>query len=460
MEIVKIIITLVFFVLVLVVLQKKVNFAIAMTLLGLAGMLVGSLLNGTSPLGEKTTGVLFFDLFEFFRSSGLIDTITGPGMNMLTILGYIAYMNHLKASTLFALLASRPITKVKNKYLLVWLTFIFSAFLILVIPSGNGRIALMFGTIYPILLACGVSKATATTVIFSGVMYLFGPTAATIYIGAGYMGYDTLNLAEHFVQTEWVFAFSAILVGSVVLVITSRFFDKRENAEGGEAEYGSVTVESLGIPKYYALLPLLPLVLMIIFSGLFAGLPVLSAPTVMLMCFTVVFLFIVAISKKKSEALNDGFVWFKSLGHTLTNVISIVVGGILFGQGIMQIGGVSLLIESFLNTGSSINLPLFVVLSTITAVIIGAVTANNYVPMSILGPAYKAIISASGASPELMIMALCNVPQFSVGMSPASSHIALANQGSGVAIPTILKRSFLPLISAAAVYVIGISILI
>lgn len=460
MEAIKIIVTMILFALVLLVLKKKVNFAISMTMLGLLGILVGSLLNGTTPMGDATTGVLFFDLFEFFKTVGLVDIITGPGLNMLTILGYVAYMDSLKASTLFALLASKPIARIRNKYLIVWISYLFAALLIFVIPNGNGRIALLFGTLYPVLLACGISKATAATTLFTGVMYLFGPTAATMYIGAGYMGYESFNLVEHFFKYAWPLAFSSIFVGSIVFVVTARFFDKREGAQSGNPEFSEMTPDNLGIPRYYAAFPCVPLVAMLFFGGMFSDLPVLSISTIMLMCFTVVFIYIVLISKNKTMAINDGFEWFKSLGKTLANIVSIVIGGTLFGQAILQIGGIMVILRPFIDAGNDINLPLFIVLTSLASLIIGAVSANNYVAMSILGPLYKTIAATSGASPDYLMIALCNIPQLSLGMSPATAHIALANQNSGVEIPTILKRAFLPLISSAMVYIVGICLLI
>lgn len=456
---VKLIITFALFIVILFALKKKINFAVALTMTGIAGIFIGGLLNGTTPMEENSTGILFFDVFEYFKSSGIVGTITGAGINILTIVGYVAYMDHLKASTLFALLAAKPIMKIKNKYLIAWATFIFASLLLLVIPNGTGRIALLFGTVYPILLACGVSKATAATSIFAGVMYLYGPTSANIAVGAGYMGYEDFNLAEHFVRYEWPWAFGAILAGSLVFICMAKHFDKKENAEGGSATLGGEKIEELGIPRYYAFFPVFPLIMMILFSGMIGNLPSLSIPCVELMCFTLVFSFVVLTSKDKAGAVNGGFEFFKSMGKTLTNILGIVIGGAMFGKAIMQIGGISVLLAPFVNAGTEINLPLFIILSTIVGLVVGVAAANNYVPMTILGPVYAAIIASSGANPDYLVLTLCNVPQFAIGMSPATAHIAMTSQSSGVPIPTILKRAFLPQAVSILVYVAGACIM-
>ncbi|WP_148409208.1 C4-dicarboxylate transporter DcuC [Murimonas intestini] len=456
---VKLLITFVMFALVLIALKKKINFAVALTMIGIAGIFAGGLINGTTPMEENSTGILFFDVFEYFKSVGIVSTITGAGINILTIVGYVAYMDYLKASTLFALLAARPIMRIRNKYLIAWATFVFASLLLLVIPNGTGRIALLFGTVYPILLACGVSRATAATSIFAGVMYLYGPTSANIAVGAGYMGYENFNLAEHFVRYEWPWAFGAILAGSVVFIFMARHFDKKENAQGGQAELKGKKIEELGIPKYYALFPVFPLVMMILFSGLVGKLPTLSIPCVELMCFTLVFGFVVLTSKNRTEAVNGGFEFFKSMGKTLTNILGIVIGGAMFGKAVMQIGGIGILLQPFVNAGTDINLPLFIILSTIVGLFVGVVAANNYVPMTILGPVYAAIIASFGANPDYLILTMCNVPQFAIGMSPATAHIAMTSQSSGVPIPTILKRAFLPQAVSILVYLAGACIM-
>ncbi|MSA00784.1 hypothetical protein GKG47_04035 [Lactonifactor sp. BIOML-A3] len=459
MELLKLGITLLLFLCIFIALKKKINFAISLTILGLVGIFIGCVLNDTTPMGEKTTGVLLFDVFEYFEAYGIADTLTRSGMNILTIMGYIAYMEHLKGSTLFAVLVSKPIIGIRNKYLLVFCTYLLSAFLILVIPNGTGRIALLLGTVYPVLCAAGVHQTTAATAIFTGSMYLFGPVAPTIAMGAGYMGYEDFNLAEHFIRYEWPWAFASIFTGAVAFVIISARFDRKGEEQGALNPLAALDVSQLEVPKYYAIFPVIPLVLMILFSGLFPSLPVLSIPCVELMSFIFVYLLVILVSKEKREAVNGGFEFFKSMGQTVTRIISIVIGGVMFGQAVQFIGGIHVLLGPFADSGENLNLPLFIALSAAGALLIGVISANNYGPMSILGPVYETIVKTSGANPDYLMLALCNVPQFALGMSPATAHVAMVSESCGVEIPVLVKRACIPLLLSAAVYVAGAGIM-
>ena len=170
MGIVKIILTLVLFLGVIYALNKKLSPAITLTMFGFLAIFIGGLLNGYQVLGEETTGNLVFDIFEYFRASAVVSTISKMGIRIMSILTYVAFMDHLKATKMFALLVSRPIMKMKNKYLLSGGVFLLTAALIIAIPNGTGRMAILIGTVYPVMLACGISKATGAVAIFAGAM--------------------------------------------------------------------------------------------------------------------------------------------------------------------------------------------------------------------------------------------------------------------------------------------------
>ena len=459
MTAIKIIFTLLLFGGMFFALMKKLNFAVSLMILGFAGIGVGIILNGTSPVGDATTGNLFFDIFEYFKSSAIIGVISGAGINFLSILAYVAYMNHLKAAKLFALLVAKPLSKIKNKYLIAWATYVFTALLLLVIPNGTGRIALLLGTLYPVMLACGLSKATAATAIFAGTMYQFGPTNNNVVLSAGYAGIADYNLAEHFVNIELPWFALSLVLGSIVYLLCAKYFDKKENAEFGVAEISNDEIKALGIPKYYAIFPLIPLFAIVLFSGLFKGLPKVSIPGVEWACFTLVFLWVIITSKDKIQAFNDGFEVFKSMGNTMTNILGIVIGSTVFGQAITQIGGVGLLLQPFVNAGANVNLILFIVIATLVGLIVGTISVSNYVVMSVFAPIYGAISASSGANISYLLMNLVNSSQFVMGFSPATAHVAMVSQHAGIEIPTVIKRAAIPLLSSVLVYVIGACIM-
>ena len=92
-----VIITLAVLVLLIVAIIKNWNVSAVMIFMSIAVLVGFSLITGTSLMGEKSTGNLFLDVYESFQST--MSTQMGKNiLTMISILGYIAYMNHLKAT--------------------------------------------------------------------------------------------------------------------------------------------------------------------------------------------------------------------------------------------------------------------------------------------------------------------------------------------------------------------------
>lgn len=458
MEVVKILLTLVLFVGVVYALNKKLSPAITLTMAGFLAILVGCLLNGNNLMGEESTGNLLFDIFEYFRRDAVVGTISKMGIRIMSILTYVAYMDHLKATKMFALLASKPVMKLKNKYLLSGGAFLLTAALIIAIPNGTGRMAILIGTVYPIMLACGVTKATAAVAIFAGAMYSWGPANPKIPTAAAYMGIE-VNMVEYFLKIEWIWDILAIAVGILVYILTSRLFDKRENAETGGEGYSELTVESLGIPKWYAILPLVPIVLIVAFGGNFPSLPQMEIAAIEFMSFTFVFLLITLISKDKKQAWNDGNIFFTGLGNSLSRIVGIIIGATTFGAGITALGGIDLILEPVLNMSAS-NANLFILITAILAVVVGVVSASDYVANSVLGPVYASFAATAHLNVNGFLLLSVNAIQMCIALTPATAHVALISEGSGVPINTIIKRACLPILASIAVYIIGTMVMV
>lgn len=453
MGIVKIVLTLVLFLGVIYALNKKLSPAITLTMFGFLAILTGAILNGYQILGEETTGNIVFDVFEYFRASAVVSTISKMGIRIMSILTYVAFMDHLKATKMFALIVSKPVMKIKNKYLLSGGVFLLTAALIIAIPNGTGRMAILIGTVYPVMLACGISKATAAVSIFAGAMYSWGPANPKIPTAASYMGIE-VNMADYFLKTEWMWDILAVVTGILIFVITSRYFDKKEKAETGEGAYSGVTVESLGIPKWYALLPLIPIVLIIVFGGNIPGLPQLEIATVEFMSFFFVFLFITIISKDRKQAWNDGNLFFTSLGNSLGRIVGIIIGATTFGAGITALGGIDLILEPVLNMSAG-NAGWFILITSVLALVVGVVSASDYVANSVLGPVYTAYATSAHLNVNAFLLLSVNAIQMCIALTPATAHVALISEGSGVPINTIIKRASLPILGSIIVYIIG-----
>ena len=97
--------------------MKKLNPAFLLISLSLITMAGIQLVTGVSVLGEKSTGSLFFDLFEN------ISNVAGSQLSrnvllVMTVMGYVFVCEKLNASKMFAIYAAKPFSKVKSPYII------------------------------------------------------------------------------------------------------------------------------------------------------------------------------------------------------------------------------------------------------------------------------------------------------------------------------------------------------
>lgn len=456
MDILKIVLTLILIAALIYALQKNMNAAVTLTALGLFGIFVGAIINKTTPLA-KTTGSLFIDVFKWFSDTGVFNSISTAAV-IIAVYAYVFYMDHLKASTLFALIAAKPVSKIKNKNLLIFAAFVLTNVLLLVIPSGSGRIALLIGVLYPILQVCGVSKATAAVGIFIGTMLSWGPTNTLLTVFNSYAG-TKFDPTQYFLNVQWPWDIASTLLIGIIFIFTSKYFDKKENATSAQAEYKDIDPKSLGIPQWYALLPIIPLIIVILFSGIIKALPVLNIPQVEFMCFIIVFVILFLVTKDKNKVTEDAAKMYAGAGVALGNIVSLVIGGVVFGKGISMLQGINVLLKPFLSAGANVNITLFILVTGIIGLVIGAVGCSSFIPMAILGPVYVQVFAAAGANPDAIVLVGVAAWTMTMGLAPATALIALASTGSGVPIKTIWKRSAIPLTLWALFYIIAACII-
>lgn len=126
---------------------KKYNAIFVFFASGIVILMGASLWTGTPILGKITLGNVFLDTFGFISNS-FKTNLANIGMIIMIVTGYAAYMKHIQASTKLAYLASKPLSKIQNKYLVLSGMFIIGMALKLVITSQAGLAVLMLATVF------------------------------------------------------------------------------------------------------------------------------------------------------------------------------------------------------------------------------------------------------------------------------------------------------------------------
>ena len=174
------------------------------------------------------------------------------GILIMSVMGFVTYMNHLKASNLLALLAAKPLRRLKSPYVVVVLAIVVGAILKLFVPSHSGLTTLLMATIYPILIQVGVKKKTAVaTVVISGAFDIGPACPITNFVVALDDVKKLTTITEFFIKKQLPVTVITIILTTVVFVLINRYFDKKEKEEANEVMEVQ-EAKDLGIPMFYA----------------------------------------------------------------------------------------------------------------------------------------------------------------------------------------------------------------
>lgn len=248
---------------------KKLQVNILLLFAGIALNLI-AILGGVTdlmPKGAHGTGFIGFDLFGLLSALSRHQAAT-TGFIILVAGGFAAYMDQIGATDKLVAVCLKPLQRLRNPYLIMGAVFILGNFLGLVVTSAAGMAMLLAVSVYPLLIGIGISGVAAAAVIGSVLVISYAPSSAIAVLSAHTAGVDPMT---YLIQYQLPVAIPAILVTAVVHVIVQNYLDKRDKATGSLLSIDPKVVEektrhAANLPGYYALLPLVPLVLLFIFN--------------------------------------------------------------------------------------------------------------------------------------------------------------------------------------------------
>ena len=216
-----IICTLLMIVIVIAGVVKKFHPVTVFFAVSLVSLAIWSLVTGQSAVGDATTGNIFLDIFEYAYS--IIQTqISGTMLICASIFGYVGFMNKIGASQAFTAILARPLSKIKQPYVLLGILIAVESFLKLVIPSAASLTALLFAILYPIFAQLGCSGASIASAFVLGTCITWGPADAGVIgkIGGMTLLVEVLNGLGGGVV---VLSVLGVLVGIVVVACTGSY---------------------------------------------------------------------------------------------------------------------------------------------------------------------------------------------------------------------------------------------
>ncbi len=174
MSILQVLLTVLVIIITAYLIVKKYNSVLTFLVIGMVVLLGYSLVTKTSVMGDSTCGNIILDVFLFVETKA-INIISGMGLIIMTVMGYAAFMNYTQASVKLAQTLVKPLSKLKNPYVILSFMLVVGCFIKLVITSATGISILFMVMAFPILVSLGVSKASAAVTMILVAFLDWGP---------------------------------------------------------------------------------------------------------------------------------------------------------------------------------------------------------------------------------------------------------------------------------------------
>ncbi len=450
MDIIRVIATVIMIAALIYVMSKKFNGSMTLLIFGLVGLAIMTIIKGSTVLPDSSTGSAVFDVIEVLTVKFKVN-LPATTLQVMAVMGYVAYMNTMKASQMLTALIVSPLQKMKSKYVPVILAMILGVILRVFIPSQVSLSVLYFATMYPVFLGLGFSRLTSVCICILGTAPDWGPGCPNTgwCFNQDYINSLT-DIASFFIKYQ----LPVILISAVCMIVTFVLITRKvegktlaaEQAQNADTKVeAALTVDQVGVPKFYAILPLLPIVMVLIFSKLIISSISISVATAHFVCFIVAFIINMIFSKKTmAERFNDAAEMWNGMGKGMASAGVLVATGTTFSAALTEIGGITVLMnalaESSLGGGAA------TVISGILTTFIAFATGSGAPGLYTAVPLMPAVAEATGANLLGMI-----VPVLLGGFCGRSFSIVapavLIGCATGNVSPTdIMKRNIVPML--------------
>ena len=298
---------------------------------------------GTILPAKAATGSTFFDAFEFIRAT-MSSNAGKLGMNIMAVGAFARYMDKIGASRSLVRLTIRPLLALKSPCIVLSGTWVVGMLIGLCINSASGLAMLLMVTMFPILIGLGVSRLSATAAVATTLCFDWSPSDTGTILSAETAG---LNPVVYWTDYQVPIVLVAFVVVGTLHYFTQKYMDKRDGhvVQPMEVEKPAEDDPADSAPLWYAVLPVIPLALILSFSPLW-----ITSIKMNIVMAMFIGLFIGACCEYMrwhdgKKVLGDIQTFFDGLGMQMANVITLIVAGQTFAQGLLSMGTINALIS-------------------------------------------------------------------------------------------------------------------
>lgn len=401
-------------------------------------------------LPEKaSTGFVLFDAFEFIKQN-MSSRAAGLGLNIMAVGGFARYMDHIGASKALVKLTIKPLMALKSPYLVMSGAWVVGMFLGLCINSASGLAMLLMVTMFPVLISLGVSRLSATAVIATTLCLDWSPSDTGTILSATTAGIDPVL---YWTNYQVPIAAVAIPIVAALHYFVQKWFDKRDDHVVKATELVAHADADKLPPMIYAILPALPLALILAFSSLWITWIKMDIIKAMFIGVAVGMIFEYIRLRDGKKVLADIQSFFDGLGMQMANVITLIVAGETFAKGLMTIGTIDAIISSAQSSGFGAAGMILVMISIIA--IASVVMGSGNAPFFAFAALTPTVAAKMGIAPVVMLLPMHFAASAARAMSPITAVIVVASSMGGVSPFDVVKRTAIPMAGALLVIVIA-----
>lgn len=402
--------------------------------------------------GKASTGSAWFDLFKF------VDTLASKrtadlGLMIMVCAGFAKYMDKIGASRAMVHIAVKPLRHLRSPYLVLCGGFLIGQILHPFIPSASGFGLLLMVTMYPIYISLGISRTTATAVIGTNGCLDLGPASGNSILAAKYAG---ITPVEYFVKYQLPLAIAISLAIMVLHFFVQRWFDKKYEgglAQGKPRDETSASLqkeaeESLP-PLYYAILPAVPLILILLFGYFKVGGIAMEINVALFIGLFVAMVMEFIRNKNLQKVLSSIQVFFDGMGVQFATVVTLIIAGETFAKGLTSLGAIDTMIKMAQGAGFGKDAMVVLMSGIITgsSIVMGSGNAPFFA-FSAFAPDVAAKVGAEAVNLLLPMQLSASVSR---AMSPITAVIVAISGVAGVSPFDVIKRTAIPLIAGLIV---------
>ena len=402
------------------------------------------------PDGVKSTGSTYFDILEYVKYL-LGNRGGGLGLMIMVLCGFSVYMTHLGANDVVVKLVSKPLKNIRSPYILMVFAYFLACLMSFAVSSATGLGVLLMATLFPVMVNVGISRGAAAAICASPISIILSPTSGDVVLSAEI---SKIPLGEFAFGTALPVSIFAILGIAVAHFFWQRYLDKKEGVQVERINADEIKTTA---PNYYAILPLLPIIGVLIFDGKW-GLPNLHIVTVMVLCFIITAIVDFLRSFNAKQTFDNLVVAYRGMADAFVGVVMLLVAAGVFAQSLSTIGFITNLIDSAQSFGGSAFF-MMLVLAVIT-ILATMATGSGNAAFYAFAELIPKLATQMGVNPAFLTIPMLQASNLGRGLSPVSG-VVVAVSGMGKISPfEIVKRMSVPMLVGFICVIIGTEIFV